>query len=91
LASGRAVIAVVEEESEIADIIKEANCGVVVEPGNPKLLSEIIVNLYKNRNLLNIYATNALTYANEKNFMQTSLEMYDTLFRDLQSFIKVGD
>lgn len=87
LTSGRAVVGVVEEDSEIARLIKEADCGVVVSPGKPKLLSDAITSLHENRDLLNIYASNALNYAREKDFMHTSLEKYDALFNSLTALI----
>jgi colanic acid biosynthesis glycosyl transferase WcaI len=42
LAAGRPVIAAAEEESETAQLVREAGCGIVVEPGSPLLLAEAI-------------------------------------------------
>ena len=49
LASGRAVIAQVPENSEIAMVVREHECGVVVPPGNEKQLSETILTLLNDR------------------------------------------
>jgi colanic acid biosynthesis glycosyl transferase WcaI len=42
LAAGRPVIAAAEDESETAQIVREASCGIVVPPGDPLKLAEII-------------------------------------------------
>ena len=42
LAAGRPVIAAAEEESETAQLVREAGCGIVVEPGSPLRLAEAI-------------------------------------------------
>ena len=51
MAAGVPVIAVVPEESEIAYIIKEEDCGVVVTPGDTDSLVESIQQLKANLNL----------------------------------------
>jgi len=83
LASARSVLGVVDEDSEIAQIIKEANCGEVVEPGKPILLSECILKLYRNRALLKEYAQNAFNYACRTNFKESSLTKYEELIDNL--------
>jgi glycosyltransferase involved in cell wall biosynthesis len=42
LAVGRPVIVAADEQSEIARVVREVGCGVVVEPGRPDLLAETI-------------------------------------------------
>jgi glycosyltransferase involved in cell wall biosynthesis len=42
LAAGRPVIAAAEDESETARLVREAGCGVVIEPGRPELLARTI-------------------------------------------------
>jgi len=48
LASGRPVIAVVEGESEVTEIIRKGRCGKVVKIGDYKALSEKIISYYNN-------------------------------------------
>lgn len=46
LLSGKPVIASVEKESDVANIIKEANCGLVVEPENVESIAHGMKQLY---------------------------------------------
>ena len=45
LASGRAVIAAVPENSEIARVVREEECGLVVSPGDAEMLARAVVSL----------------------------------------------
>lgn len=47
LLSGKPVIACVEDDSDVADIITEAKCGFVVEPENVEILTETMQKIYK--------------------------------------------
>jgi len=49
LSSGRPVIAVVGEESEIVEIIREGKCGKIVKIGDCEALVNCIINYYKDR------------------------------------------
>jgi glycosyltransferase involved in cell wall biosynthesis len=51
LASGRPCIACVEEESEVAQIIQEFNCGLLSRPQDHQDLAEKILFLQKNKEL----------------------------------------
>jgi colanic acid biosynthesis glycosyl transferase WcaI len=42
LAAGRPVIAAAEEESETAQLVRQVGCGIVVRPGDPLGLAEVI-------------------------------------------------
>lgn len=48
MAAGRPVLAAVDAECDTADMIKRAECGVVVPPGNAKVIREAILNFFKN-------------------------------------------
>jgi glycosyltransferase involved in cell wall biosynthesis len=52
LASGRAVLGLVGENCEVADIIKSANCGFRVNQGDVSGLIEKIIYIYQNPELL---------------------------------------
>ena len=49
LASGRACIAAVEQDCEVADIIRRAGCGYVVGPGDAAALGSRVVELAEER------------------------------------------
>ena len=42
LAVGRPVIVAADPESETAQLVEQVGCGVVVPPGRPELLAEVI-------------------------------------------------
>jgi len=45
MAAGRPFIALVGEDSEVAEIVKEFDCGILVEPNNPEALARTILEL----------------------------------------------
>lgn len=45
LASGRPLLAAVSENTEVAELIREAQCGLRVDPDSPKALAEAILQL----------------------------------------------
>jgi len=65
MASGRSVVAAVPEDSEIARLIKEADCGVWVQPENPKALAQTIQDLSKKPALLSKLGANGRRYVCE--------------------------
>lgn len=67
LASGRPVIAVVGEESEIVEIIREGNCGEVVKIGDYQALADSIMNYYRDRKKCRADGLNGRRYF-ENNF-----------------------
>jgi colanic acid biosynthesis glycosyl transferase WcaI len=81
MAAGRAVIACVPKISDAATIIKKANCGICIEPNNPKKLANAILYLYKNKQKLKEFGKNGRKFA-EKNFsLKTFADNYDKIFR----------
>jgi len=62
MASGRPVVASVPENSEIASLVKQANCGVWVPPEDPHALAHAIKNLSQQPELLKQYGANGRRY-----------------------------
>ena len=58
MAAGIPVIAIVPEESEIAYVVKEDNCGMVVKPGDTDSLKNVILELKANNTLRKQMALN---------------------------------
>ena len=52
MASARPILAVTPRESEIAELVEEARCGIVIPPEHPNLLAEAIMNMREQINLL---------------------------------------
>ncbi|HIE41611.1 MAG TPA: glycosyltransferase, partial [Candidatus Aenigmarchaeota archaeon] len=83
MAAGRAVVACVPEISDVISIIKKANCGLWIEPNNPKKLAEVILNLYKNKQKLIEFGINGRIFA-EKNFsLKIFVTRYEKILRKL--------
>jgi glycosyltransferase involved in cell wall biosynthesis len=72
LASGRAVLGLVGENCEVADIIKNAKCGIRVNQGNVNGLVEEIKYIYKNPEILKTMGENSRRYF-EKHFTRSKM------------------
>ncbi len=53
LAAGKPILALTEENSEVARVIEEDRVGWVVPPSEPSKLLQIIYKIFDERNLLN--------------------------------------
>jgi len=65
MASARPVLASVPDDSEIARLVKEANCGILVPPENPHSLAKAIQSLKKQPELLKRLGANGRKYVCE--------------------------
>ena len=62
MASGRPVLASVPDNSEIARLVKDADCGVLVPPEDPQSMAQAIKTLSKQPEVLDRYGTNGRDY-----------------------------
>jgi len=62
MASGRPVLASVPDDSEIARLVKDADCGVLVSPEDPQAMAQAIKTLSKQPEVLDRYGTNGRHY-----------------------------
>jgi glycosyltransferase involved in cell wall biosynthesis len=79
MAAGVPVIAVMSAISEIARVVQEENCGILVKPGRKKDLANAILRLYNNRNKLKTMGQKGLE-AIEKKY---NLRMASKQYRDV--------
>lgn len=86
MASNRAILAVTPLDSEVATIIRESNCGVVVPPGHPAELAKMIIELKSNKDQLDIMGQNGRALVEKKYSRQRCVELYN---QDLQKFSKL--
>jgi colanic acid biosynthesis glycosyl transferase WcaI len=63
LASSRPVIAGANPGSEVYNVLKDHGCGIVVEPEDPKQMSEAVIALYRDRALADEYGKKGRVYA----------------------------
>ncbi len=72
MAAARPVVASVDPECDIAELIKQAGCGLTVHPGDSQALSEAIVSLYHTPDLLKTMGNRGRDYF-LKNFEKNSV------------------
>lgn len=83
LASGQPIVACVEEESDIARIVRESKSGFVTGPGEPEALARAVKELFEKPELKSQLGANARRYAEEKNFQATAFRDYERVFREV--------
>jgi colanic acid biosynthesis glycosyl transferase WcaI len=80
LASGRAVIAQVPARCEVATIITEENCGLVVEPGNPDPVAAAILRLKNDPALAAEMGARGFAAYHAKYTLDNAVETFRRLF-----------
>jgi len=83
LASGRPVIALVPDNSEIAYIVKEENCGIVVRPDDTEGLIKAIILLKNNETLRIQMGINGRMAFEKKYTTKIAAEKYKTLLNEI--------
>ncbi len=80
MAAGVPIVAVMSPKSEIARIVKEEGCGIVVKPGEEKVLADSILQLYNDNAQLKQMGANALMAIREKyNLDKISRKYFDLI------------
>jgi colanic acid biosynthesis glycosyl transferase WcaI len=83
MASARPVLAAVPQDSEIARIVQEADCGVWVPPEDPRSLAEAIRRLAQQPDLLQRYGANGRSYVTQHFARRTVTGRYHQLLHEL--------
>lgn len=79
VASGRAVGAAVDPGSEVERIIREAECGFCVDPGDAKSLAREILHLAKDAERVTRYGQNARAWAERHGTLEQAANAYESL------------
>jgi glycosyltransferase involved in cell wall biosynthesis len=79
------VIAVVSGYSEIARVVSEEECGIIVEPGDPDGLADAISLVYSDRERLELMGRNSRRAIDEKYSLDSAAGSYHELIRGLGS------
>lgn len=85
MAAGVPVIAVMSYSSEIARVLDEEECGIVVKPGDVEELTNSILSLYEDRRKLELMSRNARQAVDGKYNLKSAAKAYYELIRGLQS------
>jgi len=83
LSAGIPVVAIMNQDSEIARVINEESCGVVVPPGEPDKLVEAISSLRKDQERLAIMSNNARHAVDSKYSLEKAARDYYRLISEL--------
>ena len=84
LAAGVPAIAIMSRTSEIASIIEENNCGIVVEPGDVQGLADSILMLYNDTNFRKELGRNAVEAIKNKYSLKDAALKYLSIIESLQ-------
>lgn len=87
LASGRAVVAIMQESSEVARVVTEAECGVQVDPDDPQKLADALLRLKESRDMVRQMGENARRVLMEKYTLDRVSKQYYEVF---QAIIEQG-
>jgi glycosyltransferase involved in cell wall biosynthesis len=85
LAAGKPILALTEENSEVARVIEEDRVGWIVPPSEPTKLLQIIYKIYDERNFLNEIGKRARESAVNKYSVETAVSKYK------ESFVNASD
>lgn len=87
MAAGVPVVAVVPSSSEIARVIEEEDCGIVVKPGDVEGLKNVILGLYNNKVALETMSNNAKSSIKNKYSLNSAAKLYYRIIQELNSRI----
>ncbi len=76
LAAGKPILALTEENSEVARVLDEENAGWHVSPENPDELLEVIYKIYGHKDLLREIGENARAAALKKYSARIAIDKY---------------
>lgn len=83
LAAGQAIVGLVGEKSEIADVIKKYSCGFRVDQGDVEGLIEFLERLYDDQKLLNEMKSNARKCFEENFEKAMAIDKYFEIVREI--------
>jgi glycosyltransferase involved in cell wall biosynthesis len=78
MASGRPMVAGLNPRSDAAAIVREADCGIVIEPGNGAQLADAICRLRDSESLRRRFAENGRRYAVTHFSRRSAIDAYET-------------
>jgi glycosyltransferase involved in cell wall biosynthesis len=82
MACGRPIIASVNQKGDTAQIIDRADCGICVEPGDPKELSRAVLRLYDDKELGKRMGKMGREYAEQEFSRTVCIQKYEYILRE---------
>lgn len=83
LAAGKPILALIEEDSEVAKVIEEDDVGWFVPPLEPQKLQKIIEDIFSERDKIPAMEKRARASALEKYSVEVAIEKYKAVFKEL--------
>jgi colanic acid biosynthesis glycosyl transferase WcaI len=80
MAVGRPILAVVTASCETAKLVQRSECGLIADPDEPGVVTEMIDRLYRDRALANRLGANGRAYAEEHFSLQRAVDSYELIF-----------
>jgi colanic acid biosynthesis glycosyl transferase WcaI len=83
LSVGRPVIVAADEDTETVDVVRTAECGIVVPPGRPDLLAAAIRDVYDGKYDLEAMGARGRAFVVAEADREVAVERYRRVLRDL--------
>ena len=83
MAAGRPVVVAADPDSETAQVVERVDCGIVIPPGRPELLAEVIRDAYEGSYDLEGMGARGREYVVEDADTRVALGRYRALLREL--------
>jgi len=80
MACSQPIIAMVAEESETADVVRKAECGIVVKPGDVAGIRSAILRLKEDASLRAAMGSNGRRYLEENMSLEKNVALYEEIF-----------
>jgi len=80
---GQSVGAMVAEESETADVVRKAQCGIVVKPGDVESIRSAILHLKENPPAREAMGRNGRAYLERNMSLEKNVALYEEIFHAL--------
>ena len=83
MACGKPILANVPVTGDLAGLIRDAACGVVVEPERPEVLADAILRLFSEQDRGRVMGENGRAYLRTRLSLDHCLRQYETIFEEL--------
>ena len=83
ISCGQPIIAMVALESETARVIREAGCGIVVQPGDGEGICSSILRLKEDASLREVMGRNGRAYLERNMSLEKNVALYEEIFHAL--------
>jgi len=83
MASGRPLIAITDPQSDLAMLVREAECGAVIEPGNARALADMVRQAHRNRGAWQAMGLRGRAHVAVHYSRPAIVARYDALLREI--------